>query len=220
MDRIKTIILNPYYWQRPVEMILLYFVLPLLLVFGILPIPLMIGLVIMGVSVVAFLQFDNTFDKKKYLNWKAGKKYFVNMLLFFVLSAVVMVVTIRIVDGSKLFIIVREDPLRIVKIAVFYPLFSVIPQGLAYRVLFFHRYADLFSSRWIRIVVSALFFSFGHVIYKSPLVMVLTFIAGFIFAYRYYQSKSFLLSVVEHSFYGVWLFISSLGIYFISSMVQ
>lgn len=220
MERIKTILLNLPFWIRVSEMVGLYILLPILLVFNIISLPLMAVLLIMGTSVVFFLQYDTTFDKKQYLNWASGKKHFFSMFLFFILSGAVMVVTIWFVDDSKLFIILRENPQTMLMIAIFYPLFSVIPQGLAYRVLFFHRYASLFTSKWTQILVSAFFFSFGHVIYKSPLVMFLTFIAGLIFAYRYHQSKSYLLSVVEHALYGVWMFTSGLGIYFISSMVN
>ncbi|NJO89030.1 MAG: CPBP family intramembrane metalloprotease [Chloroflexia bacterium] len=220
MEKIKTILLNLPFWLRMSEMIVLYILLPLLLVFDVIPFPLMVVLVIMGATVILFLQYDETFDKKQYLNWSSGKKYLFPMLLFFILSGTVMVLTIRLVDASQLFILVREDPQTMLMIAVFYPLFSVIPQGLAYRVLFFHRYANLFSSKWTQILVSAVFFSFGHIIYKSPLVMFLTFVAGFIFAYRYHQSKSYLLSAIEHALYGTWMFFSGLGIYFIASLVN
>ncbi len=220
MEKIKTILLNLPFWLKMGEMTILYLVLPILLVFDIISFPLMVVLVIMGTSVILFLQYDNTFDKRQYLNWNSGKKYLVPMLLFFALAGCVMVLTIWLVDSSQLFILLKENPQMLLMIAIFYPIFSVIPQGLAYRVLFFHRYANLFTSKWTQILVSAVFFSFGHVIYKSALVMFLTFIAGLIFAYRYQQAKSFLLSVIEHALYGVWLFTSGLGIYFIFSMVK
>ncbi len=220
MEKLKTILINLPFWVKISEMAILYLVFPLLLVFDVIPFPLMVVLVIMGTSVIIFLQYDNTFDKKQYINWASGKKHFLSMFLFFVLSAAVMVLTIWLVDSAQLFILLKENPQMMLMIAIFYPFFSVIPQGLAYRVLFFHRYANLFSSKWTQIFVSALFFSFGHVIYKSPLVMFLTFIAGLIFAYRYHQSKSYLLSAIEHALYGVWMFTSGLGIYFISSAVN
>ena len=105
-------------------------------------------------------------------------------------------------------------------ISIFYPLFSVIPQGLAYRALFFHRYKKLFSRKYTLILASAVFFSFGHLLYKNWIVLGLTFIAGLVFAYRYYQSKSLLLSILEHAMYGVWLFASGLGYFFVSNFVD
>jgi len=201
-------------------MTVLYFLLPLLFTFKVLPFPLWLILIVMGLSVIVFIRYDNTFDKKQHFNWKEGKKYLLPMLLLFLVAAVVMVVTIWFVDASKLFIYPKENPGMLATLSIVYPLFSVIPQELAYRTFFYHRYGELFTSKWAKILVSALFFSFGHIIYKDPLVLFLTFIAGLIFAYRYHQSKSFLLTSIEHSLYGMWLFVSGLGVYFISSMVQ
>jgi membrane protease YdiL (CAAX protease family) len=105
-------------------------------------------------------------------------------------------------------------------ISIFYPLFSVIPQALAYRSMFFHRYGDLFPGDALKIGFSALAFSFGHILYKNWIVLVLTFVAGLIFSYRYFKTKSLAISVLEHSMYGVWLFACGLGYFFVSSMVE
>lgn len=197
----------------------LYIILPLLLAFKIIDMPLWLVLLIMGLSSIFFLYHDGSFDKKTYTNWKIGKKYFIRMFLFFILSAVVMIITIWFIDSTKLFIFIKEDPLMLVKTAVIYPLFSVVPQELAYRSFFHHRYGRLFPSKWMLIIVSGFFFGFGHIIYQNPLVVFLTFVSGSIFAYRYEQSKSLLLTVIEHTFYGMWLFISGLGVYFISDFL-
>ncbi len=181
--------------------------------------PLWLVLIIMGISSIYFLHQDKSFDRNTVINWKSCKKYFFRMLWFFVLSATVMIVTIWIINPSKLFIFIKEEPFMLAKTAVIYPLFSVIPQELAYRSFFHHRYAHLFTSKWKLILTSGFFFGFGHIIYRNPLVVFLTILAGIIFAYRYYQSKSLLLTIIEHTFYGMWLFISGLGIYFISDIL-
>ncbi len=218
MDKIKTILLHFAYWQKIAEIAVLFFLLPLLIVLDVIVLPLWLILIIMGFSAILFLNYDNSFDKKNHINLVAAKKYFIRMLLFFFLAALVMVAIIYLLDPSKLFIFPREEPQLLVIMSVVYPLFSVIPQELAYRTFFFHRYGELFSSKWGLIFASALFFSFGHIHYKSPLVMLLTFVAGFIFAYRYHQSKSLTLTVIEHTLYGMWLFASGLGVYFVSSI--
>jgi membrane protease YdiL (CAAX protease family) len=131
-----------------------------------------------------------------------------------------MVVLIQIIDPDKLFQLARLNPGLLVMISVFYPVFSVIPQGLAYRALFFHRYGTLFRGRISGIIASALFFSFAHILYKNWFVLALTFIAGVIFAWRYEKSKSLFISIIEHSLYGVWLFACGLGYFFVSSFVD
>jgi len=105
-------------------------------------------------------------------------------------------------------------------ISIFYPIFSVIPQSLIYRALFFHRYDKLFGNPYLKIILSAVFFAFGHILYKNWLVVLLAFVAGLIFSIHYYKSKSLAWNVVEHSLYGVVLFGSGLGYFFVSHFVQ
>ncbi len=214
MDKIRTILADLHYWQLIAELAVFFFIFPLLFVYKIVDLPLWLILIFLGLSVVLFLYNDNSYNKKLYINWKKGKKYFLQMFLLFLLAAFVMVAAIWLIDSSKVFSFPRNNPEKLILLSFAYPLFSVIPQELFYRSFFFHRYSELFSSKWSLIFVNALFFSFGHIFFKSPIVMFLTFIAGLIFAYRYNQSKSLLLTVIEHTLYGVWLFISGLGVYF------
>ncbi len=202
-----------------IEFIILFLILPVLVMLDILHVPLLLILLIMGVSVHLFLYYDPSFDKKKFYNWQKGKKEIPQILLLFIPSAALMVVLIWRIDSSKLFYMARTNPMFLLMISIFYPVFSIVPQGLAYRSLFFHRYGNLFPGRILKIFVSAIVFSFGHIVYKNPLVLIITFIAGLIFAYRYFKTDSLLISVLEHSLYGVWLFTCGLGYYFVSSFV-
>jgi len=131
-----------------------------------------------------------------------------------------MVVLIWQIDKTKLFYLPHSNPWFLLLISIFYPVFSVVPQGLAYRALFFHRYGSLFPGNILKIIASAAFFSFGHILYKNALVLILAFIAGLIFAYRYQKTNSLLISILEHSLYGVWLFTCGLGYYFVSYFVK
>jgi len=203
-----------------IEFIILYLILPFLIILDLLPVPLLLILLVMGISVHLFLYYDPAFNTKKFYNWKAGRRAIPKILLLFVPSAILMVVLIWQIDSTKLFFLARSNPLFLLMISIFYPVFSVVPQGLAYRSLFFHRYGNLFSGRIIKIIVSAIMFSFGHIVYKNALVLLLTFIAGLIFAYRYDRTNSLLISVLEHSLYGVWLFTCGLGYFFVSSFID
>ena len=202
------------------EFIILYLVLPFLVMLDLLPIPLLLILLVMGISVHLFLYYDPAFDRKKFYNWDKGRKETGKILLLFIPAAIFMVVLIWLIDATKLFSLARTNPLFLLLISIFYPVFSVVPQGLAYRSLFFHRYAALFPGRILKILISALVFSFGHIVYKNLLVLTLTFVAGLIFAYRYVKTESLLISVLEHSLYGVWLFTCGLGYFFVSSFVD
>jgi membrane protease YdiL (CAAX protease family) len=202
------------------EFIFLYLVLPLIVILDFIPVPLLLILLALGITVHLFLRYDPAFDRNNFYNWKSGKKEIGRIILLFVPMAAIMVVLIWQTDRTKLFYLPSTNPLFLLMISIFYPVFSVVPQGLAYRALFFHRYGNLFPGNTLRIVISAILFSFGHILYKNALVLLLAFFAGLIFAYRYYKTKSLMISVLEHSLYGVWLFTCGLGYFFVSSFVD
>jgi membrane protease YdiL (CAAX protease family) len=201
-------------------LIILYLGIPLLGLLENLPVPLMLVLIVMGLLVYLYMRFDPSFDRIYFTNWQSGKKEIRSMILMFIPAAMGMTALIWVIDSEKLFLLLRANPLLLLMICIFYPLFSVVPQGLVYRALFFHRYGLLFPGRVYRIMASALLFSFGHILYKSWLVLLLTFVAGLLFAWRYERSRSLLVSILEHAVYGVWLFACGLGYFFVSSMVD
>ncbi|WP_394698997.1 type II CAAX prenyl endopeptidase Rce1 family protein [uncultured Cohaesibacter sp.] len=100
-------------------------------------------------------------------------------------------------------------------ITVFYPIFSVIPQGLIYRVLFFERYGGLFPTRRIALAVSAMTFGLAHLFYLNWVAVVLTMAGGVVFSWTYAEQRSFGFSVLLHAIAGWLLFTIGLGgIYF------
>lgn len=180
----------------------------------------MLVLIIMGIGVHIFLKKDKSFDNRIFLRRKVSTPVYLSIIAVFLISSAVMTALIWYIDSDKMFLLIRERPWLLLIISVFYPLFSVVPQGLAYRALFFHRYGRLFPNEITQIIISAAVFSLGHILYKNGFVLLLTFIAGLIFAFRYRQTNSLFVSVLEHSLLGVWLFASGLGIFFVSSMVN
>jgi membrane protease YdiL (CAAX protease family) len=206
--------------RRIAELVFLYGLLPLLIMMDRWDIPLMAFLLFMGLSVYFYLVHDPDFDRKTFLNWKQGRAELGKIMIMFGISALIMLGLIWIIDPSKMFLLLRTNPWFLLLISFFYPVFSVIPQGLAYRSLFFHRYGDLFPGDALKIIFSAFAFSFGHILYKNWMVLVLTFAAGLIFSYHYFKAKSLAVSLLEHALYGVWLFACGLGYFFVSSIVQ
>lgn len=102
-------------------------------------------------------------------------------------------------------------------IMFFYPLISVIAQEIIYRVYFYHRYQPLFEARPnLAMTVNATLFAIGHIIFLNPLAITLTFLGGLIFARRYQRTGNLWLVIIEHSYYGLLIFTSGLGIYFFS----
>ena len=203
-----------------IELVILYLVFPLLIMLDLLALPLMGILMLMGISVFFYLYYDPAFDRNTLINWRQGRRELRSIFIIFIPAAAVMVAMILIIDAEKLFQLARTEPWLLLMISIFYPLFSVIPQGLAYRSLFFQRYGNLLRSDVARIITSAAFFSFGHILYRNWLVLLLAFLAGILFAWRYHRSGSLAISILEHSLYGVWLFACGLGYFFVSSFVD
>lgn len=53
-------------------------------------------------------------------------------------------------------------------VILLYPLLSAAPQGLVYRVFFFHRYQILFRKPQTMILASAVAFAFSHIVFRNP----------------------------------------------------
>ena len=112
---------------------------------------------------------------------------------------------------SDLFHVLFQKPKLWVIILFLYAMFSVYPQELIYRTLYFQRYKILFKSRSLFIFLNAIVFSLAHIFYKNPLVSLMTFLGGILFALTYEKTKSTLLVSIEHAIYGCWLFTVGMG---------
>jgi hypothetical protein len=100
-------------------------------------------------------------------------------------------------------------------VMVLYPLISVTAQEIMYRVFFFHRYRVLFAGDpQGAIVLNAVLFSFSHIVFQNPTTLVISFLGGLLFAWRYHSSRSFWALVLEHALYGNLIFTVGLGRYF------
>jgi membrane protease YdiL (CAAX protease family) len=117
-------------------------------------------------------------------------------------------------DPGKLFYILKEKPEIIPFLMVFYPVFSALPQEFIFCTFFFERYKSFFPTTQARIIASAIVFAYAHVLFINPVAPALSFIAGLIFAGTFAKTKSLALVTIEHSLYGVALFIIGLGWYF------
>ena len=95
-------------------------------------------------------------------------------------------------------------------IMILYPIFSVLPQNIIYRVFFFHRYRLLLGSGWRMVLVSAGAFGLGHLMFGNWVAPVLCAIGGVIMADTYRRTRSAAASWFEHSLFGD--FVWTLGI--------
>jgi hypothetical protein len=95
-----------------------------------------------------------------------------------------------------------------------YPIASVFPQEIIYRVYYFHRFETLIPEKYLLMLSNALIFGLTHFIYANWVAPIATFLAGWIFIYNYYQTKSLLNVSLEHYFYGLIMFTIGFGYFF------
>ena len=89
---------------------------------------------------------------------------------------------------------------------LFYLLFSVIPQEIIFRFLFFYNYKDYFNKFEI-LLLNSLVFSFCHLIYFDIYILLFSFFGNLLFTFNYMQNKSLLVVIVEHFLLGQTLII-------------
>ncbi len=139
------------------------------------------------------------------------------------LVAVVCIVLVHALSPDSAFFLVRERPAFWLAIMVLYPLLSVLPQEIIYRLYFFEAYRGLFpSERWLALLNIALF-SWLHVFYTGFFAMGATLLAGAVFTTRYLRGgppdrRSLWPVLIEHALYGQILFTAGMGRYFYVTM--
>ena len=95
-----------------------------------------------------------------------------------------------------------------------YPVASVFPQEIIYRVYYFHRYKKLVPEKYLLMLSNAIIFGLTHLIYGNWVAPISTFLAAWIFIYTYYKTKSLLTLSLEHYLYGLIMFTIGFGYFF------
>ena len=168
-------------------------------------------LAVSGFAYVIYLLLNvegNKFKVASNLKWRSfWINVFVKLLIIGFLTITYMLVTAK----SNLFHVLYQKPKLWVIVLFAYAMFSVYPQELIYRTLYFQRYRSLFKSKSLFVFLNAIVFSLGHIFYRNPLVLLMTFLGGILFALTYEKTKSTLLVSIEHAIYGCWLFTVGMG---------
>ena len=175
------------------------------------PIPL---LLVGAVAALVYLRNQPTFDRRDLLRAGALRSALPAILLGWALAAAVAVAVLATVAPERLFDLPRRDPLLWASVVVLYPLLSVYPQELIYRVFLLHRYAPLLGTGRRAAAASAAAFGFAHIIFGNVLSIVLTLVGGWLFARTFQRTRSLLATSVQHALYGVLAFTVGLGDFF------
>ena len=192
-----------------IELTLLFFILPVGLI---LPLPpyLLVAMAMIAVFYCIWLMAkNNQLSKTKLTGLPTGTDWRPIMLRI-VLFIAVSTALVWWFLPAKLFFVIRENPMMWIGISVFYTLVSVYPQELIYRHFFYWRYSHLLAPGQF-LIMNAILFSLAHTIFMNNLVFILTLGGGLLFAQTYKNSKSLMLTSIEHAIYGLWLYTVGLG---------
>ena len=153
-------------------------------------------------------------------NWSAvNKSNLKPIFLRWALASIGMLVFILWYDPERAFFLPLNAPEVIPFLVLGYPVISALPQEFIFCTYFFSRFKPFFGSGKLMITVSAIVFAYAHILYINPVAPILSLCGGLIFAHTYAKTKSLGLITLEHSLYGITLFMTGLGWYFYSGGV-
>ncbi len=200
-----------------IEMLLLYIASPLL-VYSLLydhHIPLFTIFPVIFAAFVIILTLDSGFSWRESLSRGISLRELGSILAIFAVAAPALTL-FAWHDNPRGFLAFPRYAQGIwVMVMVLYPLLSVTTQEIMFRVFFFSRYRHLFGSDiQAAIMLNAVLFTFVHIIFRNPTTLVISFLGGLLFAWRYERTRSFWAVALEHALYGDLIFTLGLGRYF------
>ncbi|CAN5579032.1 hypothetical protein BH10PLA1_BH10PLA1_07550 [soil metagenome] len=187
---------------RAIEFAMLFLVLPVGLALWprrLNPIPILLAT---AAAVLIVLLNDPSFDRESLTRFPDPVHNMLRIAAPLPIVAGLMIALLYWLAPQQLFKFVRRKPRTWAGVMVVYPLVSVIPQTVIYRVFFMYRYAPLFGNGWLMIMAATVAFGLGHLIFRHPVPVLMTTVGGLIFALRYHATASAPLSAIEHAIYG------------------
>jgi hypothetical protein len=177
-------------------------------------VPIIPALWILAIACLVLLRADRTYANGELWNIGAVREHWRPILLRYLLAAPFIFLAVGLATPDRLLSFVLERPIIWAIVMVLYPILSVYPQGIVWRAFVLHRYAALAEHPRARRLLSAVAFSWLHVIFLNPIAPALTFIGGYLFARTHERSRSLAVSSIEHALYGMTVFTAGWGWFF------
>jgi len=198
------------------EFVALFLLVPTLYWRGYMPIGVIPGLFLFAALCTALLLLDRTFDRALFWN---GRNLLAKLrwpLIRFAVFGGMLTAAVLLVLPDRFLAFPRGNPGVYAMVMCLYPIFSVFPQELIFRVFLFHRYRTILPRAWMRIAASAVTFAYIHLAFPAdPVVsLVLSLLGGVLFAWTYEKTRSAAAVVIEHALYGDLVWTIGLGTYF------
>jgi len=197
-----------------IEFLIIFFLIPLVVI--------LINLFISNQKVFVFLPLFLVFFLSLYLLKKTPSFSFnslkkkIDWKFFFLISLVFVISGFfytMILDRNLLFNLPKNYFFFWVAVMIFYPIFSVIPQEIIFRVLFFERYSCLFKNQFLYLILNSIIFAYIHLVFQNFHAFFITLITSPVFAHAY-VNKSFKTCFLTHTIGGQLVFTYGLGKYF------
>ena len=194
---------------KKLEFFFIFLIIPSTIFFLDSSIIIFLTLYLVSILSLVILYFDKTFlftSLKKKIDWKF-------VIIFSVIFFFLGFFYVLLVDKNLLFIFPKTN-FKLWLIVIFiYPILSVIPQELVYRVFFFQRYFPNINRFYFPVFLNLVVFAYGHLVFSNMHAIIITAIVSPIFTYAYLK-KSFLTCVILHTLGGQIIFTLGLGKYF------
>jgi membrane protease YdiL (CAAX protease family) len=178
------------------------------------PFPLLVLWIFALGCLVALLR-DTSFDRRQLWNAAAVWPHLPMIGLHVLIGGALLVGLLLFFIPDRFLYFPRNNPVFWGIVMVAYPLVSVYPQNLIYRVFLLHRYRELLIAPALAIGVSAVTFSVVHMGFFAPAIaMSFTLVGGVLFAHTYIKTRSALAASIEHALFGCLIFTIGWGYYF------
>lgn len=170
-------------------------------------------------AAIFILKKFHNFNIKNTLHLKLfNKKSLRPILTLYAISCITIFAYTYFFENDLFLSFVKARPYLWLAVMLLYPIFSVFPQEVIFRVYFFERYKKLLPKNYL-ILLNSMLFGFAHIIFGNHISVILCIIGGYLFAKTYLKTGSLLLVCLEHAIYGDLIFTAGLGRYFYQGAV-
>lgn len=178
--------------------------------------------ILLPVLVIIFLilRYSTSFKWRELFTLSVPRKFIWQNILAVFITAVFLAGFVYIFNRPEFLNLPRGNFGMWCAMCLFYPTISSWGQEIIYRTFLYRRYRKVYINKWGFIALSAIAFSFLHIVYYHPLSMILTLIMGFYIAWIYEKTKSVLFATILHGALGITVFTVGLGQYFWLDMMQ
>ncbi len=193
------------------ELFLIYLLVPLLFFFFNVKLPSVYVFFTISMIILLMLLHDKNFSNNKLYDCKYFNKNSLNFFLNSVLVFVFLVLLVYYAEYDNLFLFPLVAFNLWFFVVILFGVFIAYPMIVVYYAYFYYRYKRLFDNNSSLVFASSLFFAFAHILFYNVLIVVLAFIGGLWFGYRYQKSKSVILPFLEYLVFGILVFTIGVG---------